>query len=228
MDDKIKKLIERFLLEIKNKWFVYLIISFMFFTVAWRINVPVTVKIIALLILSMAYTLYTLKVRRSWTNIFNTILIWLSFIIYLATSVKDVNVAIIGLLIMMVMILAGSLITALLDLYNTEKIPNLIISYILLAFMVIVSFGVFYITTGVSEGNFIKNSFSNTTVTNTYDYLYFSSITYYSSGYGEYYPVGDRMRLITQIEVAFSFVIHIIVLGMVLSRLGNKDNKTSI
>lgn len=223
-----ENLIEKFLLEITNQWFVYLIISFILFLVAWRINVPVTFKVIALLILSTTYTLYTLKVRRSWTNIFNTVLTWLSFIIYLAASVKDANVALIGIVVMIILIIGESLITALLGLYNSEKIPTLIVAYLMLAFMVILSFSVFYITTSVSEGNSIKNSFSNTTITNTYDYLYFSSTTYYSSGYGEYYPVGDRMRSITQIEVAFSFVIHIIVLGMVISRLGNKYNKAPI
>lgn len=223
MKARIKQLIERIRPEIYNKWFAYLVLSILSFTISWNIE-STTFRIITVLAVSLTYSLYMFHISKSLITGFYAILFWIVSITYVASSVKEANLVFMGVLSTITLILLGSLATSFLDLYNSEKLINIIVNYLIFSFFLISTFGILYTSSPVAfEGNVLKNSFDNATIASSKDYMYFSFTTYYSSGYGNYYPVGNQIILINMAQVVLSYVIHIIILGKVVSRMSNKQ-----
>lgn len=47
------------------------------------------------------------------------------------------------------------------------------------------------------------------------NYLYFSSVTFYSLGYGDICPVGAGARLVSQIQVALGAIVNTLFIGLI-------------
>lgn len=218
-----KTIIERIPEDLKNKYFKFLLISTLLFLIMWYFTTSEIVRIITLVVVVFAYTLHTFKMSsKSEVNAYYLILIWLSFFIYIASLFHNVSLVLNGLWFMIVFVFLASLISSFVAVYNSKTVPVLIITYMIFTCILLSMFGVLYLVVDVFDGNDIKNSFNSTYSMDLLDYVYFSSTMYFSSNYGGFYPVGNLMRLITQFQVAWSFIIHIILLGRVMTRLENK------
>ena len=90
------------------------------------------------------------------------------------------------------------------------------VGYIGLALSIIAIFSFIYVMIDpFKTGNLLKRA--DKEVLGQYDPLYFSSVTFYTLGYGDIYPKGDIIQLASQIEVMIGSIIHIIILGWVIS-----------
>jgi hypothetical protein len=99
-----------------------------------------------------------------------------------------------------------------------DKLLFVISTYLFMAFMTIVLFGFIFSFTSAFEGNKIINPSSNEPAKVAWEYVYFSSGTFYSASFGDYVPIGIVNKVISQIELALSAIIHIIILGEILSK----------
>jgi len=104
---------------------------------------------------------------------------------------------------------------------NRKNVPIFVLSYFIFTVLIIFLFVGLYATFGNlgSGGKIIpKNNLTTT------DYLYFSTITFTSVGYGDLYPVGDA-KIVSTIESYLGMVFNIAIIGVALSRFINPDKR---
>lgn len=127
------------------------------------------------------------------------------------------------------LILPASISVAYKNFLEGKDFKSIFLTYFILAFLIISFFGFAYNTVDlltktkpiltpedIINGNFLKNS-QGLIEGKPADYLYFSSVTYFTLGYGDLYPVGNLMRILSQLEVFIGFIINIFVAGTVIS-----------
>lgn len=224
MIDKLKN-------EIRNKYVLFYIVAAVSLLLTWSLrDSPVTIKILTIFLFVVSQYFYNTKIMTDddlffrfakWTYF---ILVLLVAITYLAFSVQEIEIAVITFLIIPFAVLIGFFISMFSSLWEGKSIRVVIISYIILVFIVIVLFGYFFIFLSVSEGNGIRWASGNTAVEDFWDFIYFSAQIFYSNNFGDIVPLG-LSRLLAVVELAFSAIIHIIVLGTIITRLSEKIKK---
>lgn len=60
-----------------------------------------------------------------------------------------------------------------------------------------------------------------------YDYFYFSSVTYFTIGYGDIIPVGSIVKTTTITEMIIAFIINISFVPIIITVLLTKDNRNN-
>jgi hypothetical protein len=157
----------------------------------------------------------------------STLIIWIINFPFLDTNSNFTKIFI--LVVATLSILPASISVAYKNFLESKDFKSIFITYFILTFLVIAFFGFAYNTTDlltktkpvlsqedVANGNFLKNS-QGLIEGKPADYLYFSSVTYFTLGYGDLYPVGNLMRFLSQLEVFIGFIINIFSAGTVIS-----------
>lgn len=215
---------EEVLEELKDKWFWAYLIGILGFTIIFA-KVPYTsFKIIAGFGVAVSQLIYNIRIIfLKKDSFFPSFLRWSYFIIlllfvttYTAAIVKDIMVSIILLLTAFGIIILSALVISFINLWKSKNVYLIIITYLFFAFTAIVFFGyIFSIAVGF-EGSQILNS-DGVELEGAWNYVSFSSSVFYTNTFGEI-PLGWP-KLIAHFELAFSAVIHIIVLGMIINSL---------
>lgn len=158
-----------------------------------------------------------------------TILVWIINFPFLDENSNFTKIFILA--VATIFILPISIFIAYKNFLESRDLKYIFLTYFTLTFLVISFFGFAYNTADlltktkliltpedVIKGNFLKNS-QGLIEGHPADYLYFSSVTYFTLGYGDLYPVGNLMRFLSQLEVFIGFIINIFSAGTVISNL---------
>lgn len=100
------------------------------------------------------------------------------------------------------------------SLKESKGLKQIIISYVGVSFSTILLFSMIFASISFGENKIVFNGEKNLT---SWDYTYFSSNTFYSLSYGDYYPSGKLMQIFSQFEAVLSSIIHIIILGWLIN-----------
>ncbi len=184
-----------------------------------------TLKIISIFGLFVAQLLYTIKNKENkstqifpnFSNWAGTILLLLFAISYTAATVKEITFGAITFLFTLGTIMLGALVLNFSTLFKSKTLVGIILSYIMLAFGSILFFGFMYnIFSGFPEHQIISQEGNH--INEVWNYLYFSSSVFYTNTFGDILPQGFS-KVMVQIELLYSFIVHIIVLGAVIPKL---------
>ena len=211
--------------EIGDRWFIGYFISMMVLGILLSVKIKSpTINEIIFILFPLVQVLYNIKSKTAKESK-NSLRWWffsflvIASILYISAINKEIALIVPLFLAMVILIFLGTLILSFKNLFDSKSIKQIIFSYLLFAFVVILLFGFTYaLGSGWNQNKIIDNE--QKVITNAWDFVYFSSSVFYSNVMG-YYPYGIS-RLITQIESASSFIIHIILLGYVLKRLFDK------
>jgi len=156
-----------------------------------------------------------------------TILLWVVNFSFLPSNSETTKILI--LIIATVLIIPSAISIAYKSFVESKDFRSIFLTYSMVTFLIILMFGFAYNTIDVLtkskpildsdtilEGNYLRGS-GGIIRGDPADYLYFSSVTYFSLGYGDIYPNGNWMRFLSQLEVFFGFVINIFSAGTVIA-----------
>ncbi|MEK6917809.1 MAG: ion channel [Nanoarchaeota archaeon] len=175
------------------------------------------VRIITLAIFIITDIFYVLRKKRrdnfftSWGDWLTILILVAMLVLYLVLSFKSLEFKILSLLAFVFVVLAVLVINGFVLLVKSERSFWIILPYIALVSATIVFFGFTFTFSQINYSN-------GTLVKNAWDYIYFSSSTFYASTYGDIIPTGALSKFLTQIEIFFSFIIHIFLVGYILSK----------
>lgn len=217
--------------EWQNKYFLIFLTSMLIFAAVWFIgSLPKLVNILASFLFLGSYLFFNIKVITKEDSVLIKFLYWTLFIIillltiaYIAATLKEITIATFTLLITFGTIALSSLFIGINNLLKSEGIFSIISSYLVLAFVAIVVFGSIFTVIGEFEGNELMWG-NGSEVEYNWDYMYFSSSVFYSCTFGDIFPLGYS-RLLVSLELAFSFVIHIIILGLIISQVYSSSHE---
>ncbi|MEK6914760.1 MAG: potassium channel family protein [Nanoarchaeota archaeon] len=163
-----------------------------------------------------------------------TLLIWIINFPFLDDNSNFTKIFI--LVFATLIILPVSILVAYKNFLESRDLKYIFLTYLTLTFLIISFFGFAYNTADlltktksiltpkdVANGNFLKNA-DGLVDGKPADYLYFSSVTYFTLGYGDLYPVGNLIRFLSQLEVFIGFLINIFSAGTVISNLNYQKN----
>jgi hypothetical protein len=106
---------------------------------------------------------------------------------------------------------------SIIKLYRSYSESNFVFLYILSVFLIIIFFGFLYnFLSGIDGNSLIVN---DNGIADSFDFIYYSGIVFYSVGFGEIVPVGIYMRVLTIIESGINMFLHSIVIGWVISNV---------
>ncbi len=216
--------------DLKNKYFLFFIFAAFLLLITWfLIDSPKTIRVLTIFLFVLSQFLYNIKIISRDEYYFNRFVNWIYLILfflfaitYLLLSVKEIEIALFAFLSVPFILFIGLSILSLFSLWESKNILKIIILYIFLVFSVIILFGYSFAFINVfGGGNEIKWASENKVVEDIWDSIYFSAQIFYSRNSGEIVPLG-LSRLLIVIELVFSAIIHIIVLGSIVSRLREK------
>ena len=104
-------------------------------------------------------------------------------------------------------------------LHTSHKFTSIILAYFLIALLLISTFvGLYSFFGDVRYGGepLEENTYSS------FDYYYFSTMTFYSLGYGDFVPTGNA-RIIAMLEVFVGYLFHILMLGWIFSKFSRRN-----
>jgi hypothetical protein len=111
------------------------------------------------------------------------------------------------------------------SLYSLKNgIRGIVLNYIFLSLLIIILFSTLYVISP-GENCGIYDTSNNSITQEVDDLLYFSSGTFYAISYGDIIPKCNISRLASQLEVGISFILHVIILSHLLTRLPKEKKK---
>lgn len=211
-----------------NKYSLFFYFSIVQIIVIWFIlDISKPINILSASLFLVANVLYNWNNQDKNTPAFSKFINWFGFgimafftFLYFLLYVGEIIWAILMLIGGIVVILIASLVMNFIGLFKVRTLIGIIISYAVISFMLVVLSGYLYTIASAYPGNGIVWTGSGTTFT-SWDYIYFSSSVYYSNALGDIFPLGAS-KIIMQFESVISFIVHIIVLGYVVSGLDKK------
>jgi len=190
-----------------------------------------------LLLIIIVLILYKLNVKFS--HIVEHITFWFALLIitlvsfaYIASITMEFNIAAITLTASSLLMVIFPLSSHLRNfwLMRSPKGPVVIaivmitITYIVIAFLIILLFLPLYSLSGIFEESDILKITNHTKITGKADLFYFSSLVFYSTIFGDFEAKGYS-RILVILELLISFIIHIIILGVIISSFNLNRNK---
>lgn len=149
------------------------------------------------------------------------------FLMYLAVSVNEPDIAAIILISTLGLIFLSALISNLFYFWNSKSVPRLLITYTALAVTTIVFFGYTYATISANEGSYLLDNTIKEPIKDINDYMYFSATVFFGTIFGDIIPV-NYMRYGSIVEIFLSTLIHVILIGIIVSKFFNKGNNQNI
>jgi hypothetical protein len=110
---------------------------------------------------------------------------------------------------------------SLITIHHSEKLWFIVISYAFTALITVILFAYIYWTLSIfGVGHLQFNDCSSLDFSaQSQNWFYFSSVTFYSLGYGDICPIQHWARLVSQIEVAMGALINTILIGFIFWRI---------
>lgn len=211
--------------ELRNGWFILYLFSVLVFFVAFKLIDSKTFRIISLVLLILFLLRYSFKTKfednfQKYVMRILSVLILFLGISYVAISVGEAIIATIMLALVTATIplsIAGGSIHALL---YSKSLKEIIFFYLLLVAATIIFFGFGFALLSNSEGNELRWTKDNTSVSNIDNgifnpFNYFSALVFYTNTFDDLTPFG-RSKILVLIELISSFIIHSIILASVL------------
>ena len=242
-----RKILESFKKKFKTEWkkesfrFFNIMTVFTFIAIILFKKIPFEPSLIIIGIWIISYFKYQRLDKKIWNKKdgFEKGSFWLTLIIISICEIifgllifcggSQIALNTIALLIIsgFFMLLIALIVWQFYSLYNIKVgVIPIIINYIILSLLLIILFAGLFITYNQNCG--ILDVASNTITNDLKNLLYFSSGNFYTLSYGDLIPICNKNRLLSQIEVAFSFIFHIIIISHLLSTLPNKQIHTSV
>lgn len=162
---------------------------------------------------------------------FLALLLFLITIGYTAMSVGEKGLAVITLLAIFGVSTLWAVLRNLINLWKTKDLEQqsltpVILFYLGTAFSFICFFGFVFSIASAFDGNGIVGAQDKIKLVDTWGIIYFSAATFYSTSLGEYFPLGgSRWIMIT--ESLFSLIVHVIILGIIISNFNKPPAKSS-
>lgn len=95
-----------------------------------------------------------------------------------------------------------------------------------MVFLTIILFGYVFTFISAFEGQEVIITGANIGAKLTaWDYVYFSSGNFYAMSFGDLIPKGWAMKIFSQVELMISALIHVILLGDIISRRFEENKK---
>jgi len=223
--------------QIFNRWFLFLFLSLIIFIIFWYMF-PTSAKILKIASLAAIIVFQILYIwKKSWRTsdeilftkafyVVQSIIYILIFFAYVATSVQDYIYAAIFLIAILLIIILSFVVKAIVYLLKSRNLIGLILTYIYASFTIILLFSFIFSLLNTDQ-NYLVFTQNQTKITNIYNYLYYSSEVYYSSNPGDIFPIGEKIKLGSQIEAMLSFIIHVILLNQILINM-DENNKRRV
>ena len=161
--------------------------------------------------------LYAIKEKNLLSRIFGAIYTFIFIfylIIYLSMAVGEINITVVSIIIFTIILLLGSVTIYFLILNKSKNIISITLGYLGLALSIILLFGFIFSILGMNADNQIKGP-DNQSIKGVWNYVGFSASSFYAINFGEV-PQGIS-RVFSYIEIAISFIIHIIILGGIIN-----------
>ncbi len=184
-----------------------------------------TLKVIAIFATLISYYFLirkNFKSRDNFLKVFNIFvlmtLIFAAFS-YTAASVKEMNVAAVSIFIWFMIMFLFSIILYVLILHKSKNIPIIIITYIAISVLTIAMFAFLFSVSKSFDGGVVWSDSKEMVDDN--NNFYFSALVFYSNVFGDIIPLGIS-KIIVFVELIWSFVLHIIIIGEVISQLKRK------
>ncbi|MFA6462028.1 MAG: hypothetical protein WCV90_07225 [Candidatus Woesearchaeota archaeon] len=219
--------------KIWNWWFLSYLVLVIIFGLLFRWQYSNWLNFTCLGMLILIQFVFNIKIQYELKfkiiNWFSFFLLILVSIAYTLTKLNNVGLALFTLLVAVFITFLVALIVHVLNLWKSKgdrnkRVITTITYYLALAFTGIILFGYIFALIGI---NHPENSLKFTGVNNTLngqDYIYFSAVTFYSGALGDIIPLGYS-KMVMVMELAFSYIIHIIILGIVISKFGYNSNE---
>ena len=197
-----------------------MVLCFAFLVVVNVDEAPKTLKLVLLLILTLAYAIgyyrrgnqLTFDRIHYWIIVLSLFLLW---VIYSATLLREPLIAFSFLAILLGVSVLLGIWSHWLNLHKTTSLRGLLISYVSLSAIGIVLFVLAYAWFGLEWSD---PTVSDKTVTG-YWILYFSGSVYYSNAVGDIVPIGTA-RWFVLVESACSVMFHVIIVARAINKLG--------
>ncbi len=223
--------------QIKKKFFWIYLIVVIISLIILKTNLTPPYKIISLIVLIVSQFKYNKEIKYGGgIDTFNKFFAWYLILVssaYLFAAFNDHDMAAILLIIMIAGILIASTSSYAIYLWNIKdskikepkiKVLIIIILYLALAINIIITFTFIYSVAIPFDGNHIINTQTNTNVTDLENLSFYSGTIFYSSNFGNIIPQGIS-RWITLFECFISYIVHIILLGIIISSFFGKSKK---
>lgn len=223
--------------EISNWWFAVSFITIFLGIIVLKFNLSSTLNIIFLFLIAISLILYKMNVKFS--HILHYISFWFAFtmislvsIAYIAALTKEFSITVITLIsssLLMVIFPLSLHLRNLWKMKNTGKntivsVAIISLTYAIIALLLIVLFSPLYNLSGIFQGSGVIKMSDHSKLVNKFDFFYFSSLVFYSTIFGDFDATGYS-RILVIVELLISFVIHIIVLGVVISSFSSNIEK---
>ncbi|AJF61687.1 TPA: hypothetical protein HA239_06280 [Candidatus Woesearchaeota archaeon] len=205
--------------EFWNKEFGILAISIFAFWLIWSKDLGKFWKALSFIPLIITYWIYTIKItskRESYLfskayNFFIIGLLILLEITYLAAISNEIIIAVSLLVFIPAIILLGIILYGFRNVFLAKKAKRgfivLLSSYLLLSFSIILLFAYSYNIIDVFPNNdFITPV--GVTISSLWDYVYFTFLVQYSADLGGIYFIGNELKSLFIIQVAFSIIFN--------------------
>lgn len=216
-----------------QKYLLGLIISGVIFAVAWYME-GILFRLFALLLVLCAQIIYASKTDDEKGDIFGPVLKWahpaftvMAILIYVSALLNEIDRMVILLVSTIGTIFLGLVWWKYTQLMKEKNLFGVCVTYLLLSFSAVALFSYGYAILGAFPGNELihSNSINGTIVDDidAWDYMFASATIYYTSPFSGLFPTGWS-KLVVVTQLAFTFVLHVIVLGYIISRLKKKKN----
>ena len=227
--DKLKK-VEIIPNEFKNKWFVFFFLSLISSSIILKYTKPAKFHIFFLLILMVSSFLFNIKVKKrifiekiqSWTLFLLILSLTIGYATILSLKTYQATmITFIFLLISFLLMIITPLILHLRNLWKSTSLTISIISYVIISFLFILLFALFFSLSEVPEKSGIFKFKDNEKIEGKIEHIYFSASVYYTNLFGDAVPQGYS-KLVMIVELVISYIFHIYLLGIVISKLSDK------
>lgn len=210
--------------ELKTLQFKLFIYSFIFVLASYYFTSGRSfLRLVSLPIFLVTWVFYNLLEAKKEKDLFKkvylffgpliTLFLWL---ILLFATPELVNISVLLLLVLVFLIFSIISTHFFIQMLKVKGLVMIILAYIgfILGFLTLFAF-IFSLIPAIDNNN--ELIYEENDMTQPWDTIYFSFTNFYNSGHGDIYPKGEYMKLATQLEVFFSVIVHIFVIGEIIN-----------
>ena len=199
-----------------NIQFGLVVLFFIVFLLVWNFNFSSFYKVIALGLLCLFFSLHSVEiVLKSESGVFPNlrnylliIIMWLFFLVYLALALKEIAITLTLTHFTLLLSIFWVLVPFVSIFMKSKKIWPRLGSYVIGSGLVILIFGYMLALADGFATNDLGKINTNDTI-DAWDFIYFSASIFYSANFGDYYPIGSIMRILSIMAAIASILVHI-------------------
>jgi len=168
------------------------------------------------------------RIYENFYSIYLTIALVVLTAIYWISFINNIEIGIFRSLIVLTQIIV--FLYSLITISHAEKLGFIIVSYAFTAIITIILFSYIYWTLSIFDLGHLQFNECLTLLPQlrSENWFYFSSVTFYSIGYGDICPILTPARLVSQLEVAAGAIINTILIGFIFWKIREIGIETEI